>query len=62
MEAAANTVAGIVMGWGIMWAFGIPASTTLSLTFAFVVASNLRAYALRRLFDRLWQYRDRGDS
>jgi membrane protein implicated in regulation of membrane protease activity len=60
LEASANTAVGSVLNIAAALVFGIPITTTLSLTLVFIILSNLRAYVLRRVFARLWAHRDGG--
>ncbi len=59
IEAAANTAAGFALSWGVaVVAYplcGIEANTkqTLAVKTIFTVASVLRSYVVRRLFERL---------
>lgn len=49
-EAAANTVVGLIVGWAILRAFGMPSATALAAQATFVAASWLRSFAIRRAF------------
>jgi len=52
LEATTNTVLGLLIGWAILRAYGLPASDSLALQGAFVLASWGRSYAVRHAFAR----------
>lgn len=52
LEAAANTVAGLAIGYVILLLFGVPPGKSASLQGTFFVVSYARAYVIRRLFAR----------
>ena len=51
-EATTNTVLGLLIGWAILRAYGLPASDSLALQGVFVLASWGRSYAVRHAFAR----------
>ena len=52
LEATANTVLGLLIGWAILRAYGLPASDSFALQGVFVLASWGRVYAIRWAFAR----------
>ena len=52
LEATANTLLGLLIGWAILRAYGLPATDSIALQGAFVLASWGRSYAIRHAFAR----------
>lgn len=52
-EATANTLLGLIIGWAILAAYGLPFSDAWALQAVFVAASWVRSYALRAAFARI---------
>ena len=52
IEATANTILGLLIGWAILRAYGLPTTDSLALQGVFVLASWGRSYAVRHAFAR----------
>jgi len=52
-EAAANSVAGIILAQLVLLAFGVPIGKALALNATMLVVSYARAFVLRILFARM---------
>lgn len=51
-EAAANTIAGLVLIQAMLWAFGIPIILAWKLNITALVISYVRSFVLRLIFMR----------
>lgn len=51
-EAIANTVAGVVLNMGILWAFSVPMHSSILITSIMIFVSYVRGFAIRRFFNR----------
>jgi hypothetical protein len=49
-EAAANSIAGIVLAQLVLWAFGLPLGEAIWLNLVMIAVSYARAFLLRLLF------------
>ena len=52
MEAAANTVIGIIIGQSVLFAFGIPITDSIRITVIIIALSYWRSFVLRIVFRR----------
>ena len=50
LESAAQIIGGTIIAQIILWAFGFPMHEALALNFAFIGASYIRQYVIRRSF------------
>lgn len=57
-EAAANAIIGLIISQLILWAWGLPLSQATALNIAFLLVSYLRAYVIRRAFERAMRRHD----
>jgi hypothetical protein len=57
IEAAANTALGLLFGWLILRAFGMPGERALAAQGAFVAISYVRSFILRRVFRRVGEWK-----
>lgn len=53
VEAIANSIIGAVLGQLVLWLFGVPITEAVSLNITMIGVSYARAFALRRLFERV---------
>lgn len=51
-EAAANSVAGVVLAQLVLWVFGLPFDEAVWLNFVMIIVSYVRAVLLRLIFSR----------
>lgn len=61
MEAAANTVIGVVVSQIVLFAFGVPMRDAFELTAVIIMLSYVRSFVLRLMFRRL-ERRESGNN
>lgn len=50
LEAAANSIAGIVLAQIVLWAFGLPLLEAITLNVVMIIVSYVRSLVLRMIF------------
>lgn len=61
MEAAANTVIGVIIGQTVLFVFGIPVTEAIPITAIIIALSYVRSFVLRLVFRRFDRRADVGD-
>jgi hypothetical protein len=59
-EAAANTLIGIIIGQGVLFAFGVPVMEAVPITVIIISLSYMRSFVLRLIFRRFERRKDIG--
>lgn len=60
MEAAANTIIGVVIGQSVLFVFGIPVTEAIPITVIIITLSYIRSFVLRLAFRRFERRADIG--